>query len=71
MLPTVGVDHLVDAAAHESQVAAGVLLGLVAAFSAPGIAIALYSVLRRSGEGLALAAVGFRLIEGVFYALGM
>jgi len=28
-------------------------------------------VLRRFGEGLALGSVAFRIIEGVFYALGM
>jgi hypothetical protein len=71
LAPVTGVNHLVDAASHQSQVATGVLLGLIAAFAAPGIAIALYPVLRRSGEGLALGAVGFRLIEGIFYALGM
>ena len=71
LTPVTGSDYLTDAAAYHAQVATGVLLGFVAALAAPGIAIALYPVLRRFGEGLALGAVGFRIIEGVFYAVGM
>jgi len=69
--PVTDGDHLSDAANHSGQVAIGVVLGFIAAFAAPGIAIALYPVLRRFGEGLALGAVSFRIIEGVFYALGI
>ena len=68
--PVTGSDYLTSAAGHHAQVATGVLLGFIAALAASGIAIALYPVLRRFGEGLALGSVGFR-IEGVFYALGM
>jgi hypothetical protein len=71
LAPVTGSDFLADAAAHQAQVATGVLLGFVAALAAPGIAIALYPVLRRFGEALPLAAVGFRIMEGLFYALGM
>jgi Domain of unknown function (DUF4386) len=71
LAPVTGSGYLTDAAAHNDQVATGVMLGFIAALSAPGIAIALYPVLRRFGEGRALGAVGFRIIEGVFYALGM
>jgi hypothetical protein len=71
LTPVTGSGYLTDAAAHNGQVATGVLLGFIAALTAPGIAITLYPVLRRFSEGLALAAVGFRIIEGVFYALGM
>ena len=71
LAPVTDTDYLSNAAAHQGQVAAGVLLGFIAALAAPGIAVALYPVLRRFGEGLALGAVSFRIIEGVFYALGV
>lgn len=71
LAPVTGADYLTDAVAHNGQVAIGVMLGFTAAFAAPGIAIALYPVLRRFDEGLAVGAVAFRIIEGVFYALGM
>lgn len=69
--PVTGSDRLTSAAAHDTQVATGLLLGFIAALAAPGIAIALYPVLRRFDEGLALGSVAFRTMEGVFYALGM
>ena len=69
--PVTGSNHLTAAAEHPTRVAIGVLLGFIAAFAAPGIAIALYPVLRRFGEGLSLGAVAFRVIEGIFYAFGM
>lgn len=71
LAPVTGSDYLTDAAAHEARVSTGVLLGVIAALAAPGIAIALYPVLRRFSEGLALGSVAFRIIEGVFYALGL
>lgn len=71
LAPVTGANHLADAAGHQSQVATGVVLGFIAAFAAPGVAIALYPVLRRFGEGLALGSVAFRIIEGIFYAFGM
>ena len=71
LAPVTDADSLGDAAAHQGQVAAGVLLCFIAALAAPGIAVALYPVLRRFGEGLSLGAVAFRVMEGVFYALSM
>jgi len=69
--PVTGSSSLTNAAGDHARVAVGVLLGFLAAFAAPGIALALYPVLRRFGEGLSLGAVAFRVVEGVFYSLGM
>jgi hypothetical protein len=66
---TGNTDYLSSVAANGGQVALGVLMRFIAAFASAGIAIALYPVLRRYRKGLALGAVGFRVIEGTFYAL--
>jgi hypothetical protein len=63
-------DYLSNVAANEGHVALGVLLRFIAAFGSAAIAISLYPVLRRYRKGLALGAVGFRVIEGTFYTLG-
>jgi hypothetical protein len=67
-------DYLVQIAANKNLVVLGALLKFAAAAASAGIAIALYPVLRKHNEGLALGSVGFRLVEGVFYivaALGL
>lgn len=60
-------DYLTATFVHQDRVLAGVLLLVLAALTSAGIAMALYPVLRRYNEGLALGSVGLRLIEGVFY----
>ncbi len=63
-------DYLVQIAASKNLIVVGALLAFVAAAGSAGIAIALYPVLRKHNEGLALGSVGFRLIEAVFYIVG-
>lgn len=63
-------NYLVAVSANANQVVIGVFLSLIAAFASVSIAIAMYPVLRKGNESLALGAVGFRLIEGVFYIVG-
>ena len=63
-------DYLVQIAANKNLVVLGALLKFVAAAASAGIAIALYPVLRKRNEGLALGSVGFRLVEGVCYIVG-
>ncbi len=64
-------DYLTAVSLHANRVAAGALLGLIAAAASVGIAITLYPVLRRWGGGLALGSVVFRSIEGVMYMIGV
>jgi len=59
-------DYLTSIAAHNTQIMIGALVGLISAVASACIAIALYPVLRKDHEGLALGAVGFGLIEAVF-----
>ena len=58
---------LTKISANEDQVLLGALFLFIGAAAAAGIAIALYPVLRKHNEGLALGSVGFRLIEGALY----
>jgi hypothetical protein len=60
-------DYLAGISLSRGQVTLGALLSFVAAVASASIAISLYPVLKKHNEGLALGAVGFRLIEGVFY----
>jgi hypothetical protein len=60
-------DYLTKISANDNQVLLGALFLFIGAAAAAGIAIALYPVLRKHNEGLALGSVGFRLIEGALY----
>jgi hypothetical protein len=54
-------------AGSQTRMALGTVCIIVMSFSGAGIAIALYPVLRRHGEGMALGAVCFRTIEAVIF----
>jgi hypothetical protein len=66
-----GADYLADLATHTNQVAGGALLYLVAAAGSAGIAISLYSVLKKTSPALALGSVVFRAIEAVLYVVAV
>jgi hypothetical protein len=57
--------------ANGNQVIVGALFAFIAAVGSASIAIALYPILKNYNVGLALGAVGFRLIEAVFYIVGI
>ena len=60
-------DYLARISANEGPVLLGALFLLIGAVAAAGIAVALYPVVRKQSEGLALGSVGFRLVEGALY----
>jgi hypothetical protein len=60
-------DYVTKISANEDQVLLGALFLLIGAVAAAGIAVALYPVLRKHNDGLALGSVVFRLIEGALY----
>jgi hypothetical protein len=64
-----GSGFLAAVALHQDRLLAAALFQLLAAFTSAAIAVTLYLVLRQHAAGMALGAVAFRLIEGVFYAL--
>jgi uncharacterized protein DUF4386 len=63
-------DQLVRVASNANGMRVGALLSFTGFAASAGIAIALYPVLKKHNPGLALGAVGFRLIEAVFYIVG-
>jgi Domain of unknown function (DUF4386) len=65
-----GTGYLARIAADAGRVSAGGLLELLEAGTSAGIAAALYPVLRKHSEGLALGAVVFRSLEAAMYAVG-
>ena len=62
-------DQLAKLAAHESQTLTGAFAILVMGAACSGIAIALYPVLRKHSEWLAIGAVIFRGIEGAMFLI--
>ena len=63
-------DYIANLAGNEGLIITGALLEFVWAASCTGIAIGFYPVLRKHNRALALGAVGFRTIEGVFVLAG-
>ncbi len=55
----------------DTQVSIGALLDVVTAFAGIGCAVALYSVIRRASDGLALGYVTTRLMEGAVIMVGV
>lgn len=56
--------------ASENKIVVGALLSFISAIASAGIAISMYPVLKKHNQALAVGAVGFRLVEAVFYIIG-
>ena len=64
-------DYLTTVAANESNIIIGVLLMLVATASIVAIPIALYPILKKYNETLALGYTVARIFEGLFFVLNI
>ncbi|UCC57789.1 MAG: DUF4386 domain-containing protein [Candidatus Bathyarchaeum sp.] len=58
-------DYLTAVSANENQVILGALLELIATAAIVGIPIAMFPILKKHNEGLALGYVGTRIFEGL------
>jgi len=62
-------DYLTAVSANENQVVLGALLEIIATAAIVGIPIAMYPILKKHNEGLALGYVGTRIFEGLIIFL--
>jgi hypothetical protein len=75
MLPVLGnilnaPDHLTMIATNEVRMIIATLLKFIMGVACAGIGLALYPILKKYNEGLAIGTVGFRIIEGVVGVVG-
>lgn len=63
-------NFLTQIAANENQILLGVFFLIIMAVACAGIGISLYPILKKYNVGLAIGAVGFRIIEGVLEIIG-
>ena len=64
-------DYLVQVSANESQVMIGALFYFIMAAAGASIVIPMYPILKKYSKGMALGAVGFRIIEGAIFMVGV
>ncbi|MFX1538159.1 MAG: DUF4386 domain-containing protein [Promethearchaeota archaeon] len=64
-------DYLTEVSANGVQVALGAFFYFIMAAAGAGIAIPMYPILKEHNEGMALGAVGFRMIEGAIFMVGV
>jgi len=60
-------DYLINISANENQVIIGSLFVLMMAVAVSGVAIAVYPVLKKHNESIAIGYVGARLVEGIIF----
>ena len=62
-------DYLLRMSANENLITIGAILQFIMAISCAGISLALYPILKKFSESLAIGAVGFRLMENMLQIL--
>ncbi len=65
------LDDLAKVSANENQVLIGALFVFIMGAAGASIAIAMYPVLSKHNKGIALGSVGFRIIEGALFMVGV
>ena len=63
-------DYLTKISANEGQMSSIALLIFLMGVACAGIGLALYPIMKKYNEGLAIGAVGFRVIEGMLDIVG-
>jgi hypothetical protein len=63
-------DHLTAISTNEGRMIIATLLKFTMGVACAGIGLALYPILKKYNEGLAIGSVGFRIIEGVVDIVG-
>jgi hypothetical protein len=64
-------DYLAKVSANENQWLIGVLFNFIMAVAGASIAIPMYPILKKHNNGMALGSVGFRIIEGALFSVGV
>ncbi len=64
-------EYIIKGTAHEAQVLWGAFFEILTAFAVIGTPIALFPVLRKYNQGMAIATVSFRLLEATMIIVGI
>lgn len=64
-------DYIIKGTAHETQILWGAFFEILTAFAVIGTPIALFPVLRKYNQSLAIATVSFRLLEATMIIVGI
>ena len=63
-------DHLTAISTNEGQMIIFTAVKFIMGIACAGIGLALYPILKKYNEGLAIGSAGFRVIEGVLHVVG-
>jgi Domain of unknown function (DUF4386) len=64
-------DYIINGTAHETQILWGAFFEIITAFAVIGTPIALYPVLKKYNQSMAIATVSFRLLEASMIIVGI